>query len=113
MAALVSGSPSLLTVADLSSGTLVYCAPMLSAVSMGQGSLVSRLPAASGAVSCPEALVSRSLASFAATTRSTPLVGDVFMLLSSILPYCCVPITLQACHLHLPTSEHLNSDLAV
>ncbi len=70
---------------------------MLSAVSMGQGSLVSRLPAASGAVSCPEALVSRSPAFFAATTRSVPLVGDAFMLLFSILPYCCVPITLQAC----------------
>ncbi len=78
-------------------GTLVSRAPVLLAVSMGQSSLVSCLPAASGAVSCPEALVSRSPAFSAATMRSVPLAGDAFILLFSIPLYCCVPITLQAC----------------
>ncbi len=84
LAALVSGSPSLLTAADLSSGTVVSRAPVLSAVSIGQGSLVSRLPAASGAASRLEALVSRSPASPTTAVCPASPAGDTLASLLSI-----------------------------
>ncbi len=71
--------------ADLSSGTVVSRAPVLSAVSIGQSSLVSRLSGASGAVSRLEALVSRSPASPATAMRPASLVGDALVSLHSIL----------------------------
>ncbi len=94
LAALVSGSPSLLTAADLSFGTLVSRAPMLSAVSIGQGALASRSPTTSGTASGSEALVSGSLA---ASMFSSFLTGSAFAQLLSISPLLHVPITLQAC----------------
>jgi hypothetical protein len=42
-------------------------------------------------------LVSRSPAFPAASTPVNPLVYGTFALLLSILLYCCVPVTLQAC----------------
>jgi hypothetical protein len=85
LAALASGSPSLLTAADLSFGTLVSRAPMLLAVSMGQGSLVSRLPAASGAASGSEALVPAPW-----KLRCSPALWPAVRLhsCSPSLPYC-------------------------
>ena len=71
--------------ADLSSGTVVSRAPVLSAVSIGQSSLVSRLSGASGAVSQLEALVSRSPAPPATATRPASLAGDAPVSLHSIL----------------------------
>jgi len=96
MAALASGSPSLLTAAVSFSGTLISRAPMLS-VSFGQGTLVSRPSLAFGTVSGSEALVSRSLAFPAASMFSGSLAGGALAQLLSISLYCCVPITLQAC----------------
>ncbi len=96
LAALVSGSLSLLAAAVSYSGMLVSHAPMLS-VSLSQGALVSRLPATSGTVSGPEALVSRSLASPAASMFSGSLAGGTLAQLLSISLYCRVPITLQGC----------------
>ncbi len=43
------------------------------------------------------ALVSRSPVFPAASTPVDPLDDGAFALLLSILLYCCVPITLQAC----------------
>ncbi len=85
---------------------------MFSAVSLRQGALASGSSAARGALSWSGALVSRSLIFPAATTSIDSLSFRTFVLLFSILLYCRVPIMLQACHLHLPTSEHLNSGLA-
>jgi len=102
LASLVNGSPSLLTAADLSSGTVVSRALVLSAVSIGQSSLVSRLSEASGAVSRLEALVSHSPFSPAATISLGSSPFRMLTLSFSISLYCCVPTTLQACQ-HLPT----------
>ncbi len=85
---------------------------MSSAVFLWQGALASRSSAARGALDWSGALVSRSLVSPAATTSIDSLIFRIFVLSFSILLYCRVPITLQACHLHLPTSEHLYSDSA-
>ncbi len=93
-AALVSGSPSLLTAADLSFVTLVSRAPMLLAASIGQGALVSRLPATSGGASGSEALVSRSLA---ALMFSGSLTCSALAQLLSISTLLQVLITLQVC----------------
>jgi hypothetical protein len=94
LTALVSISLSLLTAADLSFDTLVSRAPMLLAVSRGQGALVSRFPATSGAASGSEALVSCSLA---ASLFSGSLTGSALAQLLSISPLLHVLITLQTC----------------
>ncbi len=109
LAALASSSPSLLTEADLSCGTLVSRALMLSVVSIGQGALVSRSPATSGTASGSEALVSRSLA---ASMFSGSLAGSALAQLLSISPLLHVPYHVAGVSLHLPTPGHLNSDLA-
>jgi hypothetical protein len=101
-AALVSGSPSLLTAAVSFSDTLVYRVPVLLAVSLGQGSLVSHPLVASGAASGLEALVSRSLAFPAASMFSGSLAGSAPAKLLSIFLYCRIPIMLQACLSFLP-----------
>ncbi len=110
---MVSGLQSLLTAAASFSDTLVSRVPLFLAVSLRQGALVSRSSAARGALNRLGTLGSCSLVFPAASTSVDPLVGGTVALLLSILLYCCVPVTLQVCHLHLPTSEHLNSDLAV
>ena len=102
LAAFVSGPPSLLTAADLSSGTIVSRAPVLPAMSIGQSSLVSRLSEASGAVSRLEVLVSHSPSSPAATISLGSSSFRMLALSFSISLNCCVPTTLQACQ-HLPT----------
>ncbi len=66
-------------------------------VSRGQGTLVSHPFLAFGTVSGSEAFVSRSLAFPAALMFSGSLAGGGLALLLSILLYCRVPITLQAC----------------
>ncbi len=110
--AIVSGPPSLLTAAASFSDTLVSRVPVSSAVFLCQGALASRSLAARGALNWSVALVSRSLVFPATTISIGSLSFRMFVLLFSILLFCRVPITLQACHLHLPTSEHLNSDSA-
>ena len=109
---MVSGPPSLLTAAASFSDTLVSRVPTFLAVSLWQGALASRSSAARGALNWSGALVSRYLIFPAATISIDSPSFRMFVLLFSILLYCRVPITLQACHLHLPTSEHLYSDSA-
>jgi hypothetical protein len=58
------------------------------------------------------ALVSRSSVFPAASMPVDPLADGAFALLLSILLYCCVPVTLQAC-LCTFLSLDTNSDLAV
>ena len=110
--AIVSGPLSLLTAAASSSDALVSRVPVSSAVFLWQGALASRSSAARGALNWLGALVSRSPVFPAATISFNSSSLRMFVLSFSILLYCRVPITLQACHLHLPTSEHLYSDSA-
>ncbi len=110
--AIVSGPPSPLTAAAYFSDTLVSHIPKSSAVFLWQGALVSRSSAARGASNWLGALVSRTPVFPAATIPFNSSSLRMFVLSFSILQYCRVPITLQACHLHLPTSEHLYSDSA-